>query len=619
MALRLVAILLLLTSAVIAQTPPIRLQVDATDAPRRLIHGRLTFPVKPGPLTLYYPQWIPGEHAPTGPISDLANLRITAAGVPIPWHRDPLNMFAFRLDVPPNTTQIEVALDLISPPETGGFSSGSSATPEMAVLNWNQFLLYPSGTPTDRLDIQATLKVPAGWRYGTALPIASESGDTVQFKPSSLTTLIDSPVSTAAHYRTIDLNPGGMPPHFLHLAADSERALEITPEQVTHLKNLVQQTGALFGARHYRDYHFLLSLSDHIAHFGLEHHESSDDRIGERSLVDENLRAATADLLPHEFTHSWNGKYRRPAGLATPDYEKPMQGDLLWVYEGLTEYLGEVLTPRSGLWTPELYRDHLALTAAELDNEAGRRWRPLQDTATAAQTLYGARDDYADLRRGVDFYPESELIWLEADVLIRQLSKGQKSLDDFCRIFHGGSTGQPELKPYTMPEVVSTLNTVQPYDWSAFLHQRLDTTSEHAPLNGIVNSGWKLVYSDTQSALDRDFEANHKLTSFWYSLGFKVRDEGDISDVRVGSPAQKAGIAPAVKLVAVNNRHYNATLLRETIAAAAKTASPIELLIRDGDIYKILRVDYHAGERYPHLERDESKPDLLTEIIKPLP
>jgi predicted metalloprotease with PDZ domain len=611
-----VFLLLTLTFSAPAQTT-IQISVDATDVPRRLIHAHLIIPATPGPMTLYYPQWLPGEHGPTGPIADLAGLRITALNRPVAWQRDPTNMFQFHLTVPPAATSLDVSLDFISPADAAGFSSGSSATSELAVLNWNQFLLYPASTPTDQLNYQATLKVPQGWRYGTALPIATESGNTIQFKPSSLTTLVDSPVSTGAHYRTIDLSPNGTPPHYLHIAADSDRALEITPEQVTHLKNLVQETGALFGARHYRDYHFLLTLSDHIAHFGLEHHESSDDRIGERSLVDEGPRHVTASLLPHEFTHSWNGKYRRPSGLATPDYEKPMKGDLLWVYEGLTQYLGEILTPRSGLLTPELYREHLALTAADLDNESGRQWRPLQDTATAAQILYGSRTDYSDFRRTVDFYPEGELIWLEADVTIRQLSQGKKSLDDFCRAFHGGSSGPPQLKPYTFDDVVATLNAVQPHDWAAFLRTRLDSTGPHAPLGGIVNSGWKLVYNDTAPVLLLDGEAEGKLASFWYSLGIKIKDDTTVIDVRVGSPAQKAGIAPAVKAIAVDNRQYSPVVLREALARAAKTPEPIDLLVRDGEIYKTFHIDYHQGEKYPHLERDESKPDLLTAIVKP--
>lgn len=598
--------------------PPVEIRVDATDVTRRLIHARLTIPASPGPLTLRYPKWIPGEHGPTGPVADLTGLRITAAGRTLAWKRDTVDMFAIHVDVPAGAPAVEVSLDFISPPETGGFSSGSSATSELAVLNWNQFVLYPEGAPSDQLNYKASLKVPRGWRYGTALPIASESGDSIQFEPSSLTTLIDSPVLTGAHFRTVDLSPGATPPHYLHIAADSERATEITPDEVTHYKNLVKETGALYGARHYRDYHFLLTLSDHVAHFGLEHHESSDDRIDERSLVDDGLRRVSATLLPHEFTHSWNGKYRRPAGLATDGYDKPMKGDLLWVYEGMTEYLGEILTPRSGLWTPEEFRDDLAATAAMLDNEAGREWRPLQDTATAAQVLYEARPDYQDFRRSVDYYPEGILIWLEADAIIREQSHGAKSLNDFCRAFHGGETGAPVVKPYTFEDVVSALNAVQAYNWAAFLRERLESTSPRAPLGGLARTGWKLTYDGTSSELWRDREGSEKETNIWYSLGMRIKDDGPVSDVRVGGPAQKAGIAPAVKVMAVNNRKFSATVLHDAIAAAAKDSAPIEFLLLDGEIYKTVRVDYHGGERYPHLVREESKPDLLTQIIKPL-
>ncbi len=597
---------------------PIQLSVDATDITRRLVHARMTYPVKTGPFTLLYPQWIPGEHGPTGPIADLVGIKVSGNGQPIPWKRDSVNMFAFHIEVPAGVTSLDVAIDFISPPETGGFSSGSSATSEMAVLSWNQFLLYPSGTPTDQLNIQANLKVPAGWRYGTALPIATESGNTIQFKPSSVTTLIDSPVISGAHFRTIDLSPDSQPSHFLHLASDSDAALEISPEEIEHYKKLVKETGALFGARHYRDYHFLLSLSDHVAHFGLEHHESSDDRIGERSLVDDSLRRLTSGLLPHEFTHSWNGKYRRPAGLATPDYEQPMKGDLLWVYEGLTEYLGEILTPRSGLWTPELYREDLAMTAAMLDTEVGRQWRPLQDTATAAQVLYSSRGDYNDYRRSVDYYPEGTLIWLDADVTIRQLSGGKKSLNDFCHLFHGGESGMPQVKPYTFEDIVAALNSVQPYDWTKFLRDRLDSTSAHAPLNGILNGGWKLTYTETPSGLWKDAEGESKGTNLSYSLGVKVKDDGTVGDVKIGSPAQIAGIAPSVKVVAINNHAYNSTVLHDAMKAAKKTTEPMEFLLRDGDVFKTVKVDYDGGEKYPHLERDGSKPDLLTEIITPL-
>jgi predicted metalloprotease with PDZ domain len=416
----------LLLARAYGQDSAVTLKVDATDATRRLFHVQMKMPAKPGPLTLLYPKWIPGEHAPVGPITNLIGLKVTAGGQPVAWRRDSVNLYAFHLEVPQGANFLDIAFDYISSSDPNMFtSSGSSTTSELAVLNWNQVLLYPQGSDPNRMRYQATLQVPSGWRYGTALPIARESGNEIQFQPASLTTLVDSPVSTGMHYRTVDLGSDGGTPHYIHIAADSERALDASPETIAHWKNVVAETGALFGSRHYRSYHFLLTLSDYTVRIGIEHHESSDDRDFERTLVDPALLKADAILLPHEMTHSWNGKYRRPDGLATGGFDAPMQGDLLWVYEGLTNYLGEVLAARSGLWSAQEYRDSPAITAAHLDSESGRTWRPLEDTAIAAQLLYAAPDEYSEYRRSVDYYPEGTLIWLEADVLIRRLSRAQ--------------------------------------------------------------------------------------------------------------------------------------------------------------------------------------------------
>jgi predicted metalloprotease with PDZ domain len=545
-------------------------------------------------------------------------LKIQAGELAIPWKRDSVNMYTFHVDVPAGVAALDVNFDFISPPDTGGFSSGSSATTQLAVLNWNQFLLYPQGTPPDKLQFQATLRVPNSWRYGTALRIKRESGNQIEFEPASLTTLVDSPVSTGAHYRTIELGVDNGISHYLHLATDSDRATEILPETIAQYKNLVAETGALFGSRHYRSYHFLFTLSDHVAHFGLEHHESSDDRLGERTLIDDGPRKTAASLLPHEFVHSWNGKYRRPSGLATGGFDTPMKGDLLWVYEGLTNYLGEILAPRSGLWSPEDYRESLAETAASLDTESGRTWRPLEDTAIAAQVLYGTGEDYAEYRRSVDYYPEGTLIWLEADVLIRRLSNGAKSLNDFCRAFHGGPGGAPALKTYTFEDVVAGLQSVQPYDWAEFLNTRLHSTGPHAPLGGVENGGWKLIYNGVRSEFWKATEEERKLIDLAYSIGLKVKEDGTIVDVALGRPAQKAGIAPASKLIAVNNRQFKATILREAVQKTATSTEPLELLTKVGEFYEVHRIDYHSGERYPHLERDTAKPDLLSTIIAPL-
>ena len=600
-----------------AQSQPVRLSVDASEAPRRLLHATMQFPVKPGPMSLLYPKWIPGEHGPTGPIEDLAGIRMTANGQPIPWHRDDVNIFEFHVDVPQGVSRLDVAIDFISPPETGGFSAGGSITSQLAVLSWNQLLLYPKGTPADQLHYQATLKIPEGWRYGTALAIDREAGNEIAFKPSSLTTLIDSPVQTGINYRTVDLSPGGPVPHYLHIAADSERATRIGGEQIQHYRNLVEEANLLFKAHHYRGYHFLLTLSDHVAHFGLEHHESSDDRTDEEALTDPGIRKVNADLLPHEFVHSWNGKFRRPAGLATPDYNEPMKGELLWVYEGLTEYLGEILTPRSGLWTAQDFLDSLARNAASLDHEAGRTWRPLEDTAVAAQVLYEARTDYADLRRSTDFYEEGTLIWLDVDVTLRALSKGKRAIEDFCRAFAGPPSTEPEVKPYTFEDVVRSLNSVQPYDWAGFLKQRLESTASRAPLNGITNGGYSLVYTSERSEFWKTREDVRRAINLSYSLGFTARDTGDIVDVHLNTPAFQAGLAPASRIIAVNGRQFTTGGLRQAVQDSMKNTAPIALLIKDGEYYRTYNIDYHDGEKYPHIVRDKSKPDLISDIIRP--
>jgi predicted metalloprotease with PDZ domain len=609
--------LVILSPALFAQVTPIQLNVDASEAPRRLLHATMQFPVKPGPMSLLYPKWIPGEHAPTGPIEDLAGVRMTANGQPVPWHRDDVDIYEFHLNVPPGVSTLDVALDFISPPEAAGFSSGASNTSQLAVLSWNQLLLYPKGVPVDQLQYKANLKVPSGWRYATALPIDRESGSQIAFKASSLTTLIDSPVQTGANFKTVDLSPGDPVPHYLHIAADSERSTRITEDEIKHYRNLVDEANLLFGAHHYRDYHFLLTLSDYVAHFGLEHHESSDDRAEEDTLVDDEMRKVNADLLPHEFVHSWNGKFRRPAGLATVDYSVPMKGGLLWVYEGLTEYLGEILTPRSGLWTAQDFLDSLARDAAALDHEAGRTWRPLEDTAVAAQVLYDARPDYADFRRSTDFYEEGTLIWLDVDVKLRTLSKNKKSIEDFCRAFEGPPNTGPEVRPYTFDDVVQALNSVHAFDWASFLNEKLQSTSPRAPLDGIYNGGYKLVYTEERSDFWKAKEYTRRVVDLSYSLGLSARDNGDIVDVHLNTPAYKAGVAPATRIIAVNGRQFSPTELHHAVADSAKGTAPIQLLIKDGEYYKTLSLDYHEGEKYPHLVRDKSKPDLIGEIIRP--
>ncbi|MGO8839239.1 MAG: M61 family metallopeptidase [Limisphaerales bacterium] len=609
---------LLVAAAAPAAPVPIQLDVDATDAPRSILHARLHIPAAPGPLTLFYPKWIPGEHMPSGPINDLAGLKINANGKPLDWRRDPDNMYAFHLEVPAGAEAVEVSLDFLLPTGGGSFSTGVSSTAKLLDLNWNEVLLYPQTPEPLKFQYVSSLKLPEGWKFGTALPVASTSGAHIEFSSVPLETLVDSPVIAGEYFRTIELTPGEQPLHFIHLVADSAAALEMTPEDIRHFMHLVKEENALFGAHHYRDYHFLLTLSDRVSHFGLEHHESSDDRVGENYLTDASARESFPDLLPHEMVHSWNGKYRRPAGMATPDYEQTVQDELLWDYEGLTDYLGQILAARSGLQTNEDFRETLALTAATLDHRAGRMWRPLADTTVAAQLLCLAPSAGVSWRRGVDFYPEGDLIWLEADTLIRRQTQGQRSLDDFCKKFCGGESGPPRVVPYTYDDVVKALNETAPYDWRGFFQQRVYEINPRAPLGGIENAGWRLAYTNALPALLKTREGQRKYTDLSFSLGLNLGSDGTINDVLPGTPAARAGIGPAMKLVAVNGRAWTADNLRQAIKSAATNSTPIELLIENGDYFKNYRLDYHGGEKYPCLERDTNRPDLLGDIIRPL-
>jgi predicted metalloprotease with PDZ domain len=611
-----------------ATPPTVAIAVDATKAPRKIFHASLKIPASPGDLTLYYPKWIPGEHAPDGPVVDLAGLKFNAAGKPLQWRRDLLDGFTLHVDVPAGTNEISAELDFLSPATfEGGFSSGSSATDKLAIISWNQVLLYPKGWKSDDIYYIATLRLPPDWKYGTPLPVATDTAISgtplpgqvnaarlITFQPVSLTTLVDSPVITGEFLKVVPLAQD--PPTEMDIAADSAAALDAPAEVWGHYKNLVAQAQKLFGAHHYRDYHFLYTLSDHVAHFGLEHHESDDSRVDERALVDDTSRKLSASLLPHEYVHSWNGKYRRPADLATPHYQEPMQDDLLWVYEGLTNYLGFVLTARSGLLTVEQDRDDLALSAAALDHTAGRQWRNLQDTADAAPQLYFAPRAWESWRRSTDFYPEGTLDWLWADVIIRQQSKGSKTLDDFCKLFHGAPSSPPMVKTYTFDEVVNALNQVVPYDWRGFWTERLTSHGPHAPLGGIEGSGWKVVYDDTPSEMMTGFAGAYHFVPAASAFGLALNDDGTISDTTEGEPAAKAGIGPGMKLVAVNGRRFSPDIMREAVKATKNGNTPLELLIENTDYYKTYKIDYQGGEKYPHLVRDDSKPDLLTEILK---
>ena len=605
----------------VAGAQSIQLSVDLSDAPRNIYHSQLTIPVKPGPLTLVYPEWIPGNHRPAGPIANVTGIKMEANGQTLAWQRDPIDMYAFHVDVPSGASELKVSFDTITNDGSAG-ASGPAATTNVLDLNWNQVVLYPQGTSSDAVQVEASVTPPQGWKFATALPVfavtKSGTNEFIGFKPVSLTTLIDSPLIAGDHYRRIELTkPGETPMHVIDMVSESDSSLAMTAADEAAYRKLVAETGALFGARHYLEYHFLLTLSDEAGHHGVEHHQSSDNCVKERTLLEPDLRLTEAGLLPHEFTHSWNGKYRRPAGLATRNYQDPMVGDLLWVYEGLTEYLGDVLTARSGLWTPEQYREALAETAATLDHRTGRTWRPLADTARSVQILRLQGPEWQSWRRGLDYYPEGELIWLEVDTTIRQQSHGEKSLNDFCRLFYGGESGPPKVVPYSFDDVVRALNQVTPYDWAGLLKARVNSTDPHAPVGGIERGGWRLVYNDQPNLFIRTGEKLRKSVDVSYSLGFVVREDGVISDVIYGSPAYAAGIGPGMKLVAINGRAWSGDVLLDALRTSKDSQQPIDLLVENAKFFKTYSIAYHEGIRNPHLERIEG-PDVLGEILTPL-
>jgi len=597
---------------------PITISVDATRAPQRILHAKLDIPVRPGPLTLYYPKWMPADHSPDGPIPNVAGVKFSAGGKEIAWVQDDVDMYAFNLEVPAGVNSIQASLDFLisAPGPTIDFAASGSA--KLFILMWNQVILYPKGWPAAKLNFQPSLTVPAGWKFNTSLPIASQSGDTITFSLVPLDLLVDSPVQSGEFVRVYPLNPGGKPPHEVDVASDDAWALDISPALIDNYKRLVAEADALYQSHHYRDYHFLLTLSDNVLPLGQEHHESSDDRVAERTLVDPSARLLESGLFPHEFSHSWNGQYRRPGGLATPDFQAPMKGELLWVYEGLTEYLGTVLSARSGLTSPQQTRDYIALNASTMAHRAGRRWRSLQNTANAAQILYFSPPEWASYRRSVDFYPESVLIWLDVDTTIRKLTNNRRSMDDFCRAFYGPPDGEPVIKTYEFDDVVATLNQIAAYDWRSFLRERLDSTAASAPLGGITGGGWKLVYSEDANEFLAAGDAVSGGGDYTSSIGLRVKGDGTVVDSIPSMPAFESGVSPYLRIIAVDGRAFSVDELNRAIANSRSSAGPIVITAINTGAIETHEIRYQGGNRYPHLERVDGTANYLDDILKPL-
>jgi predicted metalloprotease with PDZ domain len=549
-------------------------------------------------------------------VADITGVVFTANGKPIPWRRDDVDLYKFHLTVPPGVSSIHAHLDCIT----------TNVTNNLAVLEWERLLLYPAGIPVRDIPIQASVNVPAGWGIGTSLtPISAydpqhPAGGMVHYAATTVEMLEDSPIMTGIHFHEYALAPELTPKHYIDVIGDSAEVAEIRPAVLEDWNRLIREAWALYGAPHYRSYHFLLALRGTQGGGGLEHHESSDNSMSERTLTTDEGVISSADLLPHEFTHSWNGKYRRPAGLATPDYATPMKGELLWVYEGLTDYLGYVLAARSGAISAQGFREHLALEGATMDNMTGRAWRSIGDTAISVSMFRGG-GAWANWRRSVDYYPEGDLLWLDVDTTIRKLTGNSKNLRDFLTVYlnKGGGT-TPTVVPYDFNEIVNDLNQVVRNDWAGFLNDRVNGIQPHVNAEGIEQGGYKLVYAEKPTDYQKARMGNRGMAmDVWFSLGMALDNEGStITDVRVGGPADKAKLIPGEKIMAVNERVYSRDALHAAIRQAKTSSGPLHFIVQSDTLVREVDVDYHDGERYPNLVRVEGTPAYLDDIAKPL-
>ena len=592
------------------------LKVDASNLSQQIFRVKLSIPVTPGPLTLLYPQWLPGNHRPSGPLTQLAGLKFTGNGAPIDWVRDPVQVYAFHVTVPAGVSTLEAQYQFLSPLDV--VQGRITMTNEIVGVQWPSVTLYPAGYNSGRITVQPNLTLPEGWQYGSALETSARNGDEVHFKPLALETLIDSPLFAGRYFKRIDLDPGAKVPVFLNIVADNAESLEAKPEQIAPHLALVQQATKLFGSHHYRHYDFLFALSDEFTGIGLEHHQSSENGVKPGYFTEWAKGEAGRDLLAHEYTHSWDGKFRRPAGQNVLNFNVPLQNELLWVYEGQTQFWGKVLAARSGLISEAGTRDGIAAAAAFYDNVQGRDWRAVQDTVNDP-IINGRRPlGWANWQRAEDYYTEGMFIWLDVDTKVRELSGEARSLDDFARAFYGIDNGSFVPAFYTFEDVVGALNKVQPFDWAPFLRSRLDGHASGAPLDGLARAGWKLVYTDTPSEFSKAAEERNKNTDFSYSLGLSVKEDGAVTGVQWDGVAFRAGLAGNSSIVAVNHRAYKGAVLKAAVKAASTGKAPIELLVKQGANYRTIALDYHGGLRYPHLERIAGSKDRLATILKAL-
>ena len=594
----------------------IKYEVDATDVERKIVRVRQTIPVTAGHLVLLYPKFLPGNHAATGPIQLVSGVTIHGGGQRIDWQRDTIDPNAFHLDVPQGVSESVVEFQWLTQPDSSTWRV--VMTPDMVNLQWEKALLYPAGYRSTGITFAPSIHLPEGWKYGVALDTERYENGVATFRPTDLYTLIDSPLFGGAHYQRIEIDPRGEAVH-LNIIADEAKNLAPTAEQIAWFENLVTQTDRLFGARPYDRYDFLVAATSKLGGIGLEHHRSSENSVPADFFTNWGKDLGAVGLLPHEFVHAWNGKRQRPADELTANHNIPTQNTLLWVYEGQTEYWGDVLTARSGLASKDDILVSIAENAAFYDNQPGREWRPLQDVNNHNLLGYRTSNPYSSWMRGTgDYYRESLLIWLDADTLIREATGGKKSLDDFAKGFFGGDDGSYAPRGYVFDDVVAALNAVHPHDWATFLRSRLDATGPDAkaPLDGLARGGYRLTYTDSLTAGEKRIQSGWA-TDFQYSLGFTLSSSNKLTGIRWGGRAFEADIGPGWELVAVNDRAASAEKLRDAVTAAKGTEAPINLLLKNGDRYRTVAFDYHDGLRYQRLERIPGTPDRLGDILSP--
>ncbi len=590
------------------------LSVDATDLTRHIYRVRQTVPVQPGlanggRMTMLYPEWLPGNHAPRGPIASIAGLKVSANGRPLTWSRNRGYVYGFDFDVPAGTREIVLEYQHLSPGT--GAQGRITMTPEMLNLQWEKMSLYPAGVFVRNIPVVASATYPAGWTAATALDVDVKVGDMIRYEAVSYEELVDSPVFAGRHFKKWKLTPTVN----LNVVADRPGDLVATPEIIAAHTKLATQAEKLFASRHYDEYEFLVALTDKLGGIGLEHLKSSENSHPRTYFTDWSKGSAGRDLLPHEMTHSWDGKYRRPADLFTPDYRQPTIGSLLWVYEGQTQFWGLVLSARSGIMPVKDVRDAIARVAAYQSAIPGRDWRALQDTTFDPVLSARAPKPFSSYQRSEDYYNEGALIWLDTDARLRELTRGRRGMDDFAAAFFGVNPGDMGISTYTFDTVVETLNRLAPFDWATFLRTRLDGLGA-APLDGLTRGGYRLAYVDTAPDWFANREKDSELVDLTFNIGGTLNKTGEFNSILWDGPLFDAGVVVGDQVVAVNGQAYAADDLKAAIGAAKAARTPIRLLMKSGDAYRTVELAYYDGLRYPTLERNGTGPSSLDRLLE---